>query len=124
MDYRQFLEKIMKSDETIRFALVFDMNGAVIEKAQRPGVKNHLNEYDTEKLLRESASSWHYRKQLSYKMGKGLYALAEYETFKRITLPLDGNHLLLVTADRQDDQPDILQNIQTVLEKENQGSYL
>ena len=46
-------------------------------------------------------------------------ALAEYENFKRITMPIDNNHLLLVTADNQDDPPKIVKYIQNVLEKEN-----
>ncbi len=119
MDYQQFLDKIIKSDGTIRSAIIFDEYGQIKDKAQRSDTELHLNEYDTEKLLRESASSWHYRNELSSKLGKGLYALAEYENLKRITIPIDNHHLLLVTADNQDDPPKIVKYIQNVLEKEN-----
>ena len=118
MDYQQFLDKIIKSDGTIRSAIIFDEYGQIKDKAQRSDTELHLNEYDTEKLLRESASSWHYRKELSYKLGKGLYVLAEYENVKRITIPVDNKYLLLVTAENQNDKPKLVKNIQHVLEKE------
>jgi hypothetical protein len=40
-------------------------------------------------------------KELSPKDGKGRYAMAETEKIKRITFPLEGNHLLLVTTEAQ-----------------------
>ena len=119
MDYQAFLDKIIKSDGTIRSAIIFNEYGNIQEKAQRSDTVLHLNEYDTEKLLREAASSWRYRNDLSFKLGKGLYALAEYENLKRITMPIDNHHLLLVTVDNQDDPPKIIKHIQNVLEKEN-----
>ena len=119
MDYQAFLDKIIKSDGTIRSAIIFNEFGNIQEKAQRSDTELHLNEYDTEKLLREAASSWHYRNELSFKLGKGLYALAEYENLKRITMPIDNHHLLLVSVDNQDDPPKIIKHIQNVLEKEN-----
>ena len=119
MDYLQLLDKIIKSDKTIRSAIIFNEYGNIQEKAQRSDTELHLNEYDTEKLLRESASSWHYRNDLSFKLGKGLYALAEYENLTRITMPIDNHHLLLVTVDNQNDPPKIVKYIQNVLEQEN-----
>ena len=35
---------------------------------------------------------------LATKVGRGKYAMAEYEKIKRITFPLDPEHLLLVTT--------------------------
>ena len=119
MDYLQFLNKIIKSDETIRSAIIFNKFGQIKERDQRSDAELYLNEYDTDKLLKESASSWHYRKELSSKIGEGLYALAEYGNIKRITLPIDNEHLLLITADIQDDQPTIVKNIRNMLEQEN-----
>ena len=119
MDYQQFLNKIIKSDETIRSVIIFNKYGQIKERAQRSDTELILNEYDTDKLLKESASSWHYRKELSDKIGKGLYALAEYENMRRITLPIDNEHLLLITADIQDDPPTIVKNIQNMLQQES-----
>lgn len=118
MDYLQFLDKIIKSDETIRSTIIFNKYGKILEKAQRSDIKLHLNEYDSEKLLRESGSIWYYRKKLSYKLGKGIYVLAEYENVRRITLPLDDELLLLITADNEDEQPKIIKQIQNVIKEE------
>ncbi len=57
MDYLQFLNKVIESDETIRSVIIFNKYGQIKERAQRSDTKLYLNEYDTEKLLKESASS-------------------------------------------------------------------
>ena len=120
MDYIQFLEEIIKSDKTIRSAMIFNKYGQIQEKAHRSNMQLYLNEYDSEKLLRESGSSWHYRQKLSYKLGKGIYVLAEYEHVRRITLPLEHELFLLITADNQDEQPRIVKQILNVIkEKES-----
>ena len=119
MDNLQFLNKILKSDKTIRSAIIFNKFGQIKERDQRSDAELYLNEYDTDKLLKESASSWHYRKEISSKIGDGLYALAEYGNIKRITLPIDNEHLLLITADIQDDLPITVKHIQGMLEEEN-----
>jgi hypothetical protein len=37
--------------------------------------------------------------------------MAEYEKIKRITVPLDNDHLLLVTTEVQADHPDIIAKV-------------
>jgi len=51
------------------------------------------------------------RNSLASKVGKGKYAMAEYEKIKRITVPLDNDHLLLVTTEVQADHQNIIANV-------------
>jgi hypothetical protein len=44
-------------------------------------------------------NAWKTRSELTPKIGKGKYVLAEYEKIKRITMPLGENHLLYVTTE-------------------------
>jgi hypothetical protein len=44
-------------------------------------------------------------------VGKGKYAMAEYEKIKRITAPLDSDHLLLVTTEVGADHQSIIKNV-------------
>ena len=85
-DYEKLLEKIIQSDSVIRFVAICTSFGNIEHKLQRDDKTILLNEYDTDKLVREGVSSWHYRKQLSHKIGKGLYAMAVYEKITRITI--------------------------------------
>jgi hypothetical protein len=54
---------------------------------------------------------WGLRNSLSPKVGKGKYAMAEYEKIKRITFPLDVDHLLLVTTETNADHVSIISNV-------------
>jgi hypothetical protein len=48
----------------------------------------------------QALARWALRNTLSPKIGKGRYAMAEYEKIKRITIPLeDNNVLVLITTE-------------------------
>ena len=115
MDFKNLVENVLKSDKRIRFATVFNMYGEILEKNQRVGIEQILSVEDTEKLLRESASSWHYREELAYKLGKGRFSLTVYDKLTRITMPINSNHLLLVTIDNDVNQPEVVTNIKNTI---------
>jgi hypothetical protein len=56
-------------------------------------------------------SAWKTRGELASKIGKGKYVLAEYEKLKRITMPLDDNHLLYITTEANADHTKIIECI-------------
>jgi len=117
-NYKQLLEKIIQSDDIIRFTAICDANfGTIEEQLQRDGQTLLLSEYDTDKLIREGVSSWHHRKQLSHKIGKGQYAMAAYEKIIRLTIPLDDNHILLVSLENQGKTPKIVDSIKKILQE-------
>ena len=116
-NYKNLLEKIIQSDDLIRFTLICNQFGTIEEKLQRNGKSLLLSEYDTDKLVREGVSSWHYRKQLSQKIGEGQYAMAVYDKIVRITIPLDDDHMLLVTLDNMEETPKIVDTIKKILQE-------
>jgi len=52
---------------------------------------------------------------ISPKTGKGKYAMTEYEKIKRITIPLDDEHLLLITIEVEADHAQIISNVLKLL---------
>ena len=116
-NYKNLLEKIIQSDDLIRFTLICNQFGTIEEKSQRNGKSLLLSEYDTDKLVREGVSSWHYRKQLSQKIGEGQYAMAVYDKIVRITIPLNDDHMLLVTLDNMEETPKIVDTIKKILQE-------
>ena len=96
------LNTILDSDTNIRFLLVSDMYGNIVNSSHREGEKNFLSEDETKQSLVNSAESWRTRKDHSAKIGKGKYAFVEYEKICRITMPLDDDRLLLVTTDNKE----------------------
>ena len=51
---------------------------------------------DTKASLKRACENWKERDKLSAKIGRGKYAIVDYEKLKRITVPLRNNHLLYV----------------------------
>jgi len=57
---------------------------------------------------------WGLRKSLASRVGKGRYAMAEYEKIKLITFPLENDHFL-VTTEVESDHNNIINNVLKLL---------
>ena len=108
MDYKSLYESIMAIDPKIRFATIFDINGDVIQSGHRGGVKNLLSPEESKKSLQQAIDAWKSRITFAKKIGKGKYVLAVYEKIKRITVPLDDEHLIYITAEVDADHEKII----------------
>jgi hypothetical protein len=107
-DYKSLFEKIMAIDPKIRFATIFDMEGKVLYSSHREGVENFLTPEESQKSLQLAINAWKSRNEVSNKIGRGKYALVEYEKIKRITMPLDFDHILYITTDVEADHAPII----------------
>ena len=108
MDYQTLQEKAMKISPSIRYATITDMNGKIKVSGHRNGVKNLLTAKESIQSLKTSANTWKARNKLSRKIGKGKYALAEYDKIKRIVIPLGKEHLLYLTTGARADHSKII----------------
>ena len=111
MDSKLLVEKILDSNDHIRFAAIFDMSANIVASKQREGVSRMLSEEDTKKWASTAVNAWKNRGELYSKIGEGKYVLAVYEKLKRITMPVDKNHLIYVTFDADGGQEDIIQDV-------------
>lgn len=112
MDYKALYQDIMKIDQKIRFATILDMNGKILQTGQREGIRNLLSREESKRSLEQAVNVWKMRNELAPKIGKGQYVLAVYEKIKRITMPLDDNHLIYVTTDVGADHAKIIDGLQ------------
>ena len=110
MDYDHLCKAVMDIDTKIRFAGICDESGEIKYGGQREGVEDMLSSEETRKSNLQALARWGLRNSLSSKIGKGKYAMAEYEKIKRITIPLDDDHLLLITTEVQADHSKIINN--------------
>jgi len=97
MGFEQLLQIIMDSDINIRHSVITDVEGNIIAVNHRSGIVNYLTQEETANSLKRAASAWKARKQLSPKIGRGLYAVAAFEKITRITFPLGDNNLIFVS---------------------------
>lgn len=109
MGFEQLLQRIMDSDVNIRHSIVADDKGIVIAVKHRQGIDNYLSEEETASSLKRAANAWKARKELSPKIGRGLYAVAAFEKITRITFPLGENNLLFVSMGSEKIRQDLHQ---------------
>ncbi|MFQ5969200.1 MAG: DUF6659 family protein [Nitrososphaerales archaeon] len=108
MDYDGLCKEIFNVDRKVRFAGISDKSGEIRHGGQREGVRNLLSPEESKKSLVQAMERWESRSSLEPRIGKGKYALTEYEKIKRITVPLDQDHLLLVTTEVDVDHAKII----------------
>jgi len=111
MDYDDLCREILKIDPAIRFAGICDSSGEIRYGGERRGLQKLFTHEETERSLIQALARWELRMELSAKTGKGRYAMAEYERMKRITVPIDETHLLLVTIEVWADHVKIIDTI-------------
>src|SRR6187200_2049668 len=116
MDYNSLTKDIMNLDQKVRFAAVCDDSGEIKYGGQREGISNLLSPEETKRSNIQALARWSLRNSLSSKIGKGQYAMAAYEKIKRITIPLENDHLLLVTTEVDVDHGRIIDNVLKLLQ--------
>ena len=118
MDYKNIGTDILYLDPNIRFVTIFDTtDGLILFSEHRPGVTNLLTAEQSKHSIQFSVSAWKIRSTLEKKIGKGKFVLAEYERIKRITMPLDKNHLLYITTEVGCDALSLIDKIKKIIDK-------
>ncbi len=87
------------------------MDGNILASVNRVGMNNILTEDETENSLQRAISSWKSRRELFDKTGAGKYARVVYEKLKRITIPIDKEHLIYITFDSDGNNRDVVQAV-------------
>jgi hypothetical protein len=116
MDYDKLSKDILGLDSEIRFVGVSDDSGETRFGGQQEGVKNLLSPEETKKSNLQAMARWGLRNSLTTTVGRGRYAMAEYEKIKRITIPLGIDHVMLVTTEVSANHLKIINNILKRLE--------
>lgn len=111
MDYKEIYSKLLNLEPKTRMVTVCDLEGKILFSEHREGVTNLLTPDESKRSLEMAVNAWKTRSHLANKIGKGKYVLAEYEKIKRITMPLDENHILYITTEVGADHDRIIRAI-------------
>ncbi len=109
LEYEKICDKILECDKKIRYVGVYDY-GELYDK-MKSGLKSHLSREETELSLSQSIYRWSTRKKTAEKIGKPIFALAKYEKIYRITVPIGGAGLILISAELDSDVIEIVDKI-------------
>ena len=106
MEYEKICNEILECDKKIRYVGVYDY-GELYDK-MRPGLKSHLSREETELTLSQAIYRWSTRKKTAGKIGNPIFALAKYEKIYRITIPIGGAGLILISTELEADVNEIV----------------
>ena len=115
MEYEKICDEILKCDDKIRYAAIYDY-GELYDK-MRPGLDSYLSREETETSLSQAIYRWSTRKKTVSKIGKPIFAMAKYEKVYRVTMPIGGAGLILVSTDLNVNITEIVEKILKVRSK-------
>ncbi len=115
MEYEKICDEILECDEKIRYVGVYDY-GELYDKMKQ-GLKSHLSREETEISLSQAVYRWSTRKKTSEKIGKPIFAMAKYEKIFRITIPIGGAGLILISTELDVDVNEIVDKILKIKNK-------
>ena len=115
MEYEKIRDEILECDKDIRYVGIYDY-GELYDK-MKPGLKSHLSREETEMSLSQAVYRWSTRKKTAEKIGKPIYALAKYEKIYRVTIPIGGAGLILISIELNADVNMIIEKIITIKNK-------
>ena len=107
IEYEKICDEILECDKKIRYVDVYDY-GELYDK-MRSELKSYLSREETELSLSHTVYRWSTRKKTSERIGKPIFALAKYEKIYRITIPIGGAGLILISAELEADVNEIVE---------------
>jgi predicted transcriptional regulator len=108
---KQHYRDIINIDPNIRLVTICDSQGNTMYSRHGEGVSNLLTPEESKKSIEMAMTGWKVRGELSNKIGRGRYVIAEYEKIKRITMPFGEDYLLYLTTEPQANHLNIINRI-------------
>jgi hypothetical protein len=99
MDYEKLCHDVLDLDPKVRFVGVCDNTGVIKNGGLREGIRSILTDEEIKKANLITLERWRLHNTFADRLGKARYAMEEYEKVKQITMPLEDEHLLLISTE-------------------------
>ena len=121
-DEGKIVSMMLEANKNVRYACICNGEGKILWNSRRDNIESMLTLEETKDSVKAACVQWSKRNKLSGKIGKGRFAVVDYEKLKRITVPLANNHLLYmhIEANKPEYMADILNIIKYVEEHPSQ----
>ena len=110
MDYEKLCNDVLNLDTKVRFVGVCDNTGEIKNGGLKDGIKSFLTDDEYKKSNLITLERWRLHNTLADRIGKARYAMEEYEKVKQITIPLEDEHLLLISTEVDADHGKIIES--------------
>ncbi len=95
-DEGKLVSMMLEANKNVRSACICDSEGKILWNSRRSNIESMITLDDTKVSLKRALENWRERDKLSGKIGRGRFAIVDYEKLKRVTVPLANNHLLYI----------------------------
>jgi len=95
-DEGKLVSMILEANNDVRYATICDGDGKMLWHSRRNDIQSMMNIEDTRASLKRAVENWKERDKLSPKIGRGRFAVVEYEKLTRVSIPLTHDHLLYI----------------------------
>jgi hypothetical protein len=100
----------------IRSVIVIDKMGRLVAGGMREGIRSMEEKDDSQKLYVQSALRSVMREDFDEQFGKTIYSFSERERIKLASFPLDDQHILRVSIEKQEARHnEIIDNILNII---------
>jgi hypothetical protein len=100
--HEKLLNMLMDFNPLVRFTAICTPDGEIEWSSQRDNVSNIMPLEETKSSIKRAAESWKARRRRSANgAGRGMYTITAYEKIKRITIPLDDEHVLFISTNNE-----------------------
>ncbi len=110
----RLVSMILEANKNVRYACICDDDGKILWNSRRNDIQSLMTLEETKASLKRACENWKDRDKLSAKIGRGRYAIVDYEKLKRITVPLRNNHLLYIHV--EGDKPEYIGDIMKIVD--------
>ena len=112
LDLHSFCNRILESDNTIRFVGIPNKMGKQIVSKYRAGLVPLLTPWEIENLAMKSVLRMNTRKDFESKLGKPIYSFTIYQKIKGVTITLENEEypILMASFDIEADHENIIVN--------------
>ena len=111
MDFDRLFADVMKMDSTIRYVAIQIRDGVKTVGGFRENITPILDDEELKMMHYYASQRWTTRKNIEHKIGNTKYAMAEYEKLKRISFPIDDQHLLMLTTETNTDHTNVINKV-------------
>ncbi len=117
-DEGKLVSMMMEANKYVRYAAICDKDGKILWNSHRNEVDNILTLEETKESLKRAIKTWEDRDEFFEKIGKGRFAIVGYEKIKRITVPLQNDHMLFMSV--QGDKPEYIKDVLNIVKWVNE----
>lgn len=117
MEHCEFLTEVLKTDESIRFAGMYDDNFEKIVDSFQPGTIPHLSMDEMQNSVRYDIRRWETYKMFHSQLGDSKFAMVKYEKATLLTFSLNDGKFLRISIEPDSDYKIVINRIQKLIEE-------